>query len=402
MTSNAIPDVGATPGNGAPGNTGTFSDYYIKTTPVNLRINAYLAKAQANGGDNTNDWTNYLTAQEKADLDKYLGAQSQTAGTAGTPGTSSSLPTSAAASATSSAPADPDSILANLTAQYGGLGALLQIPGLHDLAQEAAASAGSGAPWSAAQLQTKLQATPWWQQTPSTSRSWQVTLATDPAEAKRLLVQQTDTLRASASKLGQPIDESKIMWLGLDALQNGWNADQASQHLADIVLPTEGDASTLQGEAGATSQKLQATAGQYATPISNQALYSWSRGIMDGSQTEDGFNTYVQDQAKSMYPGLASAIDSGVTVKQYADPYVQQAAKTLEIAPESIDLTDPKWNRFLNQVDPKTGGRTSMSIADATATMMTDPTYGYDQTQQAKTQASDFVTKIGQQFGALG
>jgi hypothetical protein len=109
---------------------------------------------------------------------------------------------------------------------------------------------------------------------------------------------------------------------------------------------------------------------------------------------------YAIEQAKSLFPGLTAALDAGQTVDQYADPYKQIATQELNVNPADIQWTDPKWMKALNQVDPKTGARTSMSLDQWLSTLRTDPTYGYDQTNKAGQQAAQLATQLSQRFGA--
>jgi hypothetical protein len=56
--------------------------------------------------------------------------------------------------------------------------------------------------------------------------------------------------------------------------------------------------------------------------------------------------------------------------------------------------------KILNQVDPKTGQRVSMSLDQALSAFRTDPTWGYDQTDKAKQDATQLATQLQQKFGA--
>jgi hypothetical protein len=116
--------------------------------------------------------------------------------------------------------------------------------------------------------------------------------------------------------------------------------------------------------------------------------------------TPDEFTDYVKEQAKSLHPGLASAIDRGVTVKAYVDPYAQVAAQTLDVSPDSIDFVhDPKYQKALFQKDPKTGENTAMSLADWGTYLRTLPDYA--KTRGANQMAAQFGNSLLQTFGKV-
>ena len=140
----------------------------------------------------------------------------------------------------------------------------------------------------------------------------------------------------------------------------------------------------------------------YLVPVSDQTKQTWAQQIMSGYSSPNDYLEYAKTQAKSLFPSLAGAIDQGLTVSDYADPYRQLASQTLGINPNSVSFLDPKWRKAIDQVDPKTGNRTVMTLADWTTMLKKDPAYGWDKTPQAATEAANLTTKLAQMFGALG
>jgi hypothetical protein len=84
------------------------------------------------------------------------------------------------------------------------------------------------------------------------------------------------------------------------------------------------------------------------------------------------------------------------------NPYKQIAAQTLEVPPESVNFMEPKWRSALDQVDPKTGQRTVMTLTDWTAKIKTDSSYGYDKTQQGINEAAKLTNDLLGKFGMVG
>jgi hypothetical protein len=146
-------------------------------------------------------------------------------------------------------------------------------------------------------------------------------------------------------------------------------------------------------------QGLKEQAGQYYVPMSDQALQGWTQKIIGGQITADSFSAYLKEQAKSLFPGLANAIDQGITVQHYTDPYRQIAAQTLELNPDSVDFSSPKFSPALYQKDAKTGANTSMTLSDFGTYLRGLPDYA--KTNQANQQVADFGSSLLNTFGAI-
>jgi hypothetical protein len=182
------------------------------------------------------------------------------------------------------------------------------------------------------------------------------------------------------------------------AVQLHWTADQIKYQLLASVNKTVSGG----GDIGASATDIKKQFNDYGVPVSDQAVMDWAMKLQSGQVDAAAITGYAQEQAKSLYPGLADAISRGVTVRQYADPYLQIANQELGVDTANVSLTDPKWNKAINQIDPKTGQRVSMNLQDWTSLVRSDPSYGYDKTSQASTQAATFATQLAQTMGAVG
>lgn len=193
--------------------------------------------------------------------------------------------------------------------------------------------------WPSERMAAEVKATEWWRTTPQRTRAWLGLQALDPATAER-------QIEESASRL---------------------------RELADA----------------------------YFVPVADVTLKEWGKKLLSGEVPEDGFHSYIKSQAKSMRPALSAAIDRGITVAQFGDPYKQVAAMTLEINPNDINFNDAKWQRPFNTINPKTGEHEAMSIADWQTLIKTDAAYGFDNTFQARQQAAELARKIQETFGKV-
>lgn len=288
----------------------------------------------------------------------------------------------------------PADVKAQVQADYGYIAGFLDDKEIGPLLLQAAKEG-----WDTATLEGALYKTKFWKTHSATTRQWDAQVKLDPATARAQIQQQVATLAAEARKTGLDFKPGRLAQIALNSLRFGWSGKQISN-----VLLAEGK----YGGAGKPSQlsasiaQLKEQAAQYLVPLSDQNLQKWAKQIANGELDTTAFEGYLKEQAKSMFPGMGAAIDSGVTVEQYVSPYQQIAAQTLEIPPESVNFLDPKWGKALFQTDTKTGARTSMSLADWQTTLRTDASYGFDKTQQARTTAADLTTQLGEAFGVIG
>jgi hypothetical protein len=106
--------------------------------------------------------------------------------------------------------------------------------------------------------------------------------------------------------------------------------------------------------------------------------------------------------ARVLYPTLQSQFDAGLTFDDAVDPYRQVAASTLELAPDQIDFTDPKWLTPITYMpDPTTGEQRLMNLAEWGKELRTNRAYGYEFTTNAKNQAYSVVETLGNLFGRI-
>lgn len=284
----------------------------------------------------------------------------------------------------------PEDVHSIIESAYGFSAFALQIPEISQILEQAARE-----DWDDARIKGAVTSTKWFKRTTDAQRGWLSLEAQDSATAKRRVITQTAELRDIVAQMGFSLDDATLKEVATLSLKFGWSAGQTRDALASEFRydPT--------GERSTVTRGLERMAKDFLVPLSDQSMESWGMQILSGDVTEEDFKNYLSDYAKGLYPALADPLEKGQSVRQYMDPYVQLAARNLEISPDQIDLTDPKWMRFVNQADPETGERTVMSLADADTTMKLDPQYGWDQTKQAKQQADQISTKILQDFGAI-
>lgn len=124
----------------------------------------------------------------------------------------------------------------------------------------------------------------------------------------------------------------------------------------------------------------------YMIPMSDSALKEW--------KDKEGFAEYCSQVATGLYPTLAKQLLSGLTTKVLLDPYVQTAKKILGADTEA-NWDDPMWQKALSGgADPKTGQPTVMPLADFMALLKSDPSSGFDKTEEGSAVAGQAIGQL--------
>lgn len=283
----------------------------------------------------------------------------------------------------------------DVRSKYGYLAWALDLPEVGDLLRTAAKEG-----WDPSRTQAAIENTTWWRTTSATARQFFQKQKEDPQSAQQELDAQVEHVKSRAAELGVNItDPGRLRQLATTAITGAWDQTQLDNALAAEYHYTPG-AST--GFAGVTEQNIKKLAADYLIPLADSTTGDWiTQSIRNGDTSGEGFRNYLITQAKSLFPTLGDVLDKGVTVNQYIDPYRQIAAKNLELSPDGINFSDPRWNKALNVIDPTTNQRRPMSLSEFDTMTKSDPSYGYDHTQGGRQQAADLTSQLGQLMGAL-
>lgn len=273
-------------------------------------------------------------------------------------------------------------------AQYPAFAALTAIPEVANLLNQASLEG-----WSNDQLTVHLMATNWWKSKSDTERVWEATKLSDPAKAAQTKSQMAQQVNDEAGKLGVNLDPNQVMFIAEGAVGQGWNASQLQQAIAGNAQINK----DRPGQIQSTQTQFATVAAQYGIPISPHTTFDWAKRVAEGTADPSGFTEYARQQAKISHPYWSTQLDQGLTVRQLADPYLQQAARLLEISPDTVNLSDPKWN--FTTSDAK-GTQVPMNQLDWSKKLMTDPAYGWDKTGNAKDAAFQIQAQLREAFGA--
>lgn len=276
-------------------------------------------------------------------------------------------------------------LLDQFAKQYPQYVPLLQIP---EVGAQLLLGATQG--WSADKLQGALYNTQWWKQTPQAERQFLILKVTDPATAQ----QQLDTMNRKgqqlARDLGIPLTQENMKQFAdllPEAITNGWDDATFSQELAKSLGAPRAEKG---GSIGQGANDIAGLASDYGLPMSDGRAQDLAYRVATGKGTMDTVKTYLENQAKALYPQFTDAMDRGATLRQAVDPYIQTAAQMLNIDPESIKLSDAKWAPIYSTKDAQ-GKPTTLSLDQWQRRLMSDSQYGWGKTDQAKQAAYNLV-----------
>lgn len=135
---------------------------------------------------------------------------------------------------------------------------------------------------------------------------------------------------------------------------------------------------------------------QYLNVIDDETI----KDALAGGKTSEDLLRVARETAKASYPHLKEALDAGVTLEELSKNFKATAAKTLELDPAQISMSDPKFNAALNYT--KDGAPRMLSLSEWETELRTNSKYGYSFTKQANQDATSIGLAIARAFGKVG
>lgn len=288
--------------------------------------------------------------------------------------------------------APPDKVMEYIRKWYGFTAWTLDIPELREQIIQLARDF-AGTEINELTVEGRLKNTQWWKTHEGDQRLAIEEKMSDPATYNAKVEGKFRTLASLAGQIGFQPNEARLRQMAIQAYDGGWNE---AEMRAGLSAEFDYNPDTGQEDQSAIVGDLRQIASDYLVPLSEQTIDQWGRQIVAGTANNEAFTQYAKNMAKGMFSHYASDIDAGRTVKQIADPFVQVAARDLELTEDQIDLMDSKWRRALEN-DPETGQ--PMQLSKWQRLIRTDSGYGWDSTQNARAEASEFARKIAESFG---
>lgn len=251
--------------------------------------------------------------------------------------------------------------------------------------------------WTPEKFQAELRDTKWFQSTSDTRRQAQVMQKTDPATWNATLQAAQIQVRQLAAEMGAAIPESKISKIAKDMIETGADEDQMRYALGQYVTFTKDG--TLRGEAAMHEYTMKQFAYANGVQVSDQAIKKQAQLVTRKLATTQDYQDQIRQSAISMFPAYKTQIESGVNMREVADPYMQMMAEELELPYQSIDLTNNLIKQALNGVSSD-GKPTGLTLTDFQSQLRSDPRWR--DTGNAQKSVMQVSANVLREMGLLG
>jgi hypothetical protein len=295
----------------------------------------------------------------------------------------------------STTPASPQTVASlnpqDMASRYGWAYSFMQSqPDLKNVFQQAVAGN-----WSNAQFQTQVQNTDFWKNNSDTARNALMLKSTDPATYNADVQAAKDQVQQLAAKAGAAVTDTQLASIAEQVVTFGMNPDQINNILGNYVDFQNG---TLTGNAGIFENNMKQYAANMGVSINDQSIKNQAALITKGLSSQEDYQNFIQQQAVSQYPAYTAQIQGGATMKDIANPYIQTMAQSLEMNPNSINLTNPTITGALNGLNQQ-GQPVGQTITDFQNSLRGDPRW--NGTQQAQDQAMTISKQVLGQMGLM-
>lgn len=247
--------------------------------------------------------------------------------------------------------------------------------------------------WSPEKLQGEIMGTNWYRGTAASARDFEILEQTDPATAQAQVAATGAQIRDSAQTLGIGMSGATIAQLAWQANRNGWNDAQT----VDALLYGLNWSTVEAGQLTANVDEIKDLAGDYLVDISDSTARQYSARMASGEMTMAGVESALIASAKGRFSWMASEIEQGVKPIDYFAPVRDTIARTLEVAPETINLMDPKWIPLVEVRDRDSGKMRAATLNEAMLSARNQSSFV--NTQGAQEMSAGMIQLVQDAFG---
>ena len=247
-----------------------------------------------------------------------------------------------------------------------------------------------------AAFQAKRNATAYYVNTEKTAEDFDLQ---DPVEKDKKVTEKVAELAGIYGDL--KLTQEQLKTIATGALRKGYETGSASldQYVYSQVGSTPTGAENI--DKGTDAAALLKIAKNYAYNPDN--LSGRIRDILSGTPGADGvvhtvesFTQAAKMDAMGMYSHLRPQLEAGSTLADVFGGYKNMIARTLELEPSSIDVSNPRYAKLLGT--PETG---QMNLSDAEKLIKKDPVYKYYETKQSNQEMSSLANTLNKMFGGV-
>lgn len=283
-------------------------------------------------------------------------------------------------------PTSPEEIAAYQKEHFGSMLWINQIPEIAEKLKE-----GAKGEWSAERFRAEVEGTKWWQGNQENVRKWWA-LKADPDTYRARLEDKSTAINAVAGTWGITLTPEQLSKMSDDAIKFNWDDGMLKRQVVNVATfdPAQG------GALGNLVGKLKGDARGFFVKMDDQTAFKQAQQIAAGDMAEETALGNLRNQAKMSYPSLAQMIDQGLTPREAMANQIQTVAGLLEMDPEQVDLSDPKFNSVISYADDK-GNVRPMNMDETSKFVKQKDEYW--KTGNAQQEVSTMLTGIGRMFG---
>jgi len=210
----------------------------------------------------------------------------------------------------------------------------------------------------------QLKNTAWYRSHSASDREWRTLERVDPASARAKMHATKVQLIQLGQRQGIHVDPKRLADMAWRVNAYGWDEAQVSAAMAAEMRYDPKKTNAYYGEMATNKANIVKQAESYGVQLSEQTIFNLLKQTVNKQVTEGSVTEYIKKQAKVKYKSIADDIDRGMTVADYASPYIEAQARLLELNPADVHLMDSHIQRALQFQDPKTGKAVPETLFD--------------------------------------
>jgi hypothetical protein len=244
----------------------------------------------------------------------------------------------------------------------------------------------------------EYQSTKYFLETDKSIREWNIAT---PEEKLSKTATSAQTIRDTYGDLFE--DDALLTKAAEGAARLGLSGTRLRSYLFQSAAQSKSEKAQISQTA--TADKIRQIGADYGYTVTQDELDSVLTGQPERGSTNILTEQALKERAKLALvgenPHLKQQIDAGLTMKSMFTNYQTEAAKLLEVDPNSISVSDPKFRQALAYRDPKSGQVRQLSLSEWRQIVRTDKQFNYQYTKQANKDATDLGLTIARAFGKV-
>lgn len=187
-------------------------------------------------------------------------------------------------------------------------------------------------------------------------------------------------------------DETQFQTIARNAARLGLDGIKLRNFVYASAYQTDGGAGLV--EATDQAAKLNEMGANYLLKSIPETI---KRQVLSGQRSIQDVENVLRIESKTLYPHLSDLIDQGLSLADIARPYRRVIAQELETDEELVNMTDPKYARFL---DPNEAG-SRYTPGEIRKIVRTDPVFGWEYTSEAVDRAQSAAFTLARSWGKI-